>query len=94
MELSYTYTAAGKKPEIQRSLSRVANVRVSRDSPSAIAIAEIYATSGNSNFAFQALEKGYRLRDGGLINLNADPNLDRLRSDPRFKDLTRRVRAP
>src|ERR1700682_1662865 len=65
LELAYTYAAAGKLPEMRRCLSRVANVSVSRDSPSGIAIAEIYAASGNSNLAFQALEKCYRLRDGG-----------------------------
>ncbi len=94
LELAYTYAVAGRKPEMQRCLSRVANASVSRDSPSTIAIAEVYAVSGNSNLAFQALEKCYRLRDGGLITLNAEPNLDRLRSDPRFKDLTRRVGLP
>ncbi len=94
LELANTYAAAGKKPEMHHCLSRVANVSVTRDLPSGITIGEIYAASGNSNLAFQALEKCYRLRDGGLITLNADPILNPLRSDPRFKDLTRRVGLP
>jgi TolB-like protein/DNA-binding winged helix-turn-helix (wHTH) protein len=94
LELAYTYAVAGKKPEMQRCLSRVAHVSVPRDSPSGMLLADIYSSLGDFTHAFEALEKGYRLREGGLILLNAEPNFDALRSDPRFKDLTRRVGLP
>ena len=41
--------------------------------------------------AVQLLERAHRERYPWLIHLNADPRLDPLRSDPRFKDLVREV---
>jgi hypothetical protein len=39
------------------------------------------------------LERGYAERDGFLVSLK-DPEWDSLRSDPRFKDLVRRLGLP
>lgn len=49
---------------------------------------------GENDRAFEFLELAYRARDFYLIFLNADPEFDSLRSDPRFADLTRRVGIP
>jgi hypothetical protein len=42
-----------------------------------------------SNRAFEWLEKAYR--EGGLVELKVDARWDKLRSDPRFADLMKRV---
>ncbi len=62
-------------------------------------VAAAYAAMGNKDRAFYWLEQGYEHRemvshDWGLAILKVDPLLAPLRSDPRFKDLVRRVGLP
>jgi|GEM_PF-5174546 len=45
-------------------------------------------------FITNQLEQGYANRDQRMLYLKVDPHLDDLRSDPRFKDLLRRVGLP
>jgi len=53
-------------------------------------IAAIYALLGEKDQAFDWLERGYQARNLGAW-LRVEPNLDSLRSDPRFQDLLRRM---
>jgi TolB-like protein/Tfp pilus assembly protein PilF len=46
---------------------------------------------GERNQAIASLEQGYTNRDQWMMYLKVDPGWDDLRSDPRFKDLLRRV---
>jgi TolB-like protein/DNA-binding winged helix-turn-helix (wHTH) protein len=55
-------------------------------------IASIYGFMGDKDRAFAWLEKAYEVRDG--VDSLYDPSWDPLRSDPRFKDLMRRVGLP
>ena len=57
-------------------------------------IAFVHGLSGQKDRAFAWLEKAYQVRDGNLTDLNSDPIWDALRSDPRFKDLVKRVGLP
>jgi hypothetical protein len=57
-------------------------------------IAFIYAGLGENDQAFASLERAYEGRDFILVLLKADPTFDRLRPDPRFSDLVRRVGLP
>jgi TolB-like protein/DNA-binding winged helix-turn-helix (wHTH) protein/Tfp pilus assembly protein PilF len=64
-------------------------------------LAEVYTTLGDKDRAFYWLEQAYIRRDTiaastdlGLQRLNTEFLLDPLRSDPRFKDLVRRVGLP
>jgi hypothetical protein len=55
-------------------------------------IATIYAGLGDKNEAFNFLEKAYQERSPDIpYFLKADLRLDPLRSEPRFRDLVRRV---
>jgi hypothetical protein len=40
------------------------------------------------------LEQAYDNRDQWMLYLKVDPHMDRLRTDPRFQDLVRRVGIP
>jgi serine/threonine protein kinase len=62
-------------------------------------IAEVYARLGDKDRAFYWLEQGYQHRDrigayGSIAYIKVDHELDPLHSDPRFKDLVRRVGLP
>jgi serine/threonine-protein kinase len=54
-------------------------------------IALVYAALGEIDLAFTWLEKAYARRSKALCNTKIDPKLDRLRGDPRFAELLRRL---
>lgn len=53
-----------------------------------------YAMLGEKDKAFEWLEKAYEQRDSDFEYLKVEPDYDSLRSDPRFKDLLRRMNFP
>jgi TolB-like protein/DNA-binding winged helix-turn-helix (wHTH) protein len=55
-------------------------------------IGTIYADLGKRDQAFEWLEKAFEQRDPCLVRMNIQPELDPLRSDPRFENLLRRLR--
>jgi TolB-like protein/tetratricopeptide (TPR) repeat protein len=59
-------------------------------------LAHYWASAGDKERAFYWLEQGYKRKgiDSGFVFLNRDPGLEPLRSDPRYKDLLRRVGLP
>ena len=59
--------------------------------PSTFWVAECWAQLGNQEQAFVWLEKLCQERSYWTIYLNVVPTLDRLRSDPRFVALVRRI---
>jgi serine/threonine-protein kinase len=50
-----------------------------------------YASLGEKDEAFAALDKGYENRDPFVMYLKVDPRLDPLRDDPRYKALLQRI---
>jgi hypothetical protein len=68
--------------------------RVQKDGVGAYEIGFIHAALGNIDEAFKWLDVAYRYRDAGLTCMKWDPTLDVLRSDPRFRELERRVGLP
>ena len=57
-------------------------------------IALVYAGLGDKNQAFVWLNKALQGRSHWLVWLNRDPRWERIRSDPRFADLAKRVGLP
>jgi eukaryotic-like serine/threonine-protein kinase len=62
--------------------------------PRASQIAAEYALLGERDKAFAWLDRAFRERDGLLIYLKVDDRWDALQSDPRFRDLVRRIGLP
>jgi hypothetical protein len=56
--------------------------------------AGIHIGLGEDERALAYLEKSYAEHCHWLIYLHIDPSMDRLRGDPRFQDLLRRVGLP
>jgi TolB-like protein/Tfp pilus assembly protein PilF len=85
----YAHTGRRREAlEITRTIEADPNT-----SGSAFALAVIYSALGDRHRAIAALEKGVETRSF-LPFVFVDPQLDPLRSDPRFSDLLQRVRLP
>ena len=52
-----------------------------------------YAMLGEKDAAFAALDKAFVSRSG-VVDINVDPRLEKIRSDPRYADLLRRIGLP
>ena len=84
--LGYLYAVAGRKAEAHALLEEL-KARLGSE----FEIALIHIGLGDIDQAFEWLEKAYNKRDQYLLYLRVDPNMDTLRSDPRFANLLRRV---
>jgi tetratricopeptide (TPR) repeat protein len=61
---------------------------------SALYFAGIYTGLGEKSTAMDWLDKAYKERNDRLVYLNVDPMADSLRSEPRFRDLMKRLHLP
>lgn len=59
-----------------------------------VEIAETHAMLGNGDEAFRWLETAYGHRVSRLTSFHLQPGFDRLRDDPRFDDLVKRIGLP
>lgn len=57
-------------------------------------IAEIYAWRGETDKAFEWLERAFAQNDGGLSFIKADPLMKPLQSDPRFPAFLHKLGLP
>ena len=60
----------------------------------AFEIAEVYAYRGETDKAFEWLDRAYRQRDPGTPELKTGPLMRSLRQDPRYAELLKRMRLP
>jgi tetratricopeptide (TPR) repeat protein len=91
--LGYTLAVAGRRDEAAGILSELEEL-ASQEYISPYFRVLIYTALGQQDQALEWLEKAYEERSEWLVWLKVDPKLDRLRSDPRFTDLVRRVGLP
>ena len=57
-------------------------------------IAEIYAYRGETDKAFEWLERAYNQRDGGLPSIKGDPLLRNIEKDPRYAAFIKKMKLP
>jgi len=88
--LGHAYAKSQKNHEANEMLNEL-NELAKRQYVSAYEVAKIYVALGNSEQAFQLLEKAYKEHSFHLANLNVCPQFKSVRSDPRFQDLVQRV---
>jgi eukaryotic-like serine/threonine-protein kinase len=92
-ELAHAYAASGRTTEARQSLAELLE-RSRTGHVSKYLIAAVYAALGDKNEALTRLEQAYSERSWYLGFLKSDPELDSLRSEPRFKDLVRHMNFP
>jgi len=88
--LGRAYAVTGKKSEALAMIDELKQLSARGYVPSP-STALVYAGLGEKDQAFAWLEKGYEERSFQMQWLNVEPRWDRLRSDPRFAALTRRI---
>jgi eukaryotic-like serine/threonine-protein kinase len=92
-DLGYAYAASGDRSEAEKVLVELNRVASQRYVPP-IMMARIYIGLGDQTRALAWLEKSYQDRSLSEFDPLVDPAWDPLRSDPRFRDLLRRMGLP
>jgi TolB-like protein/tetratricopeptide (TPR) repeat protein/predicted Ser/Thr protein kinase len=97
--LRRAYSAGGPKKMYQEQVKQLQKTGASpflptEAGPAQWGLAIAYAHLGENDRAFEQLERRYRDRGFEMLTLKNNPDVDPLRSDPRFQDLVRRVGLP
>jgi TolB-like protein/Tfp pilus assembly protein PilF len=87
------YKKSGWNAYVQFNLEQLVEKAPQRRFP-AFLIAMFYAKAGRNDEAIKWLEKGYEERDGRMTKLSVSFEFDGMRSDPRFRELLRRMGLP
>ena len=90
LSVAWVYAVAGRKAEAERLLKAFKQL-VPREYVDPYSVAEVYAGLGDNDRTFEWLERAYRVHSVAMVWLKADPFWEKVRSDPRYEDLLRRV---
>jgi serine/threonine-protein kinase len=88
------YAQAGRKTEALKMVAEVDELEKQGRYLYHFTRAGVYAELGDKEQAFKWLEKAYGARSPAMVDLKGAPSLDKIRDDPRFNDLVRRVGLP
>ena len=92
------YAMAGRKDDAYRILEelerRYLDLRSKGEYSSPITLAYVYAALDEKDEAIDWLEKGYQERAFSMQYLKVDPQWDKIRDDPRFRELIKKVGLP
>jgi tetratricopeptide (TPR) repeat protein len=92
-QLGHAYASSGKKREAEQALNELKEWSAHAYVP-AYNFAEIYLGLGDKERALASLEQAYADRSMYMTFLKDDPQFEGLHSEPRFKDLVRRMGLP
>ena len=92
-DIGHVHVAAGDRRAAERVIGELQQ-EAARRYVSPFEIALIYVGIGDTNRAFEWLDKAYADRSDLLVYLKVDPRLDPIRSDRRFGELVARVGIP
>ncbi len=91
--LARTYAVSGRTTEARALLDRLMQPS-KKQYVSPFYVAIVYAGLGENDHALDWLEKAFADRSNAIVFLKVDPQLDSLRSHPRFHELQRKLRLP
>ncbi len=91
--LGYTLAKCGRKDEAHQVLNQFAELQ-ERAYVSPFFQAVVYCGLGEAEQALKWLERAYQERSHWLVYLNVWPVFDKVRTDPRFQNLVRRMNFP
>ena len=91
--LGQLYKSGGIRDVWRWEIERV-KAKAARDEFARYKLASLYALLGEKEQALGWLEKAYAGHDDLMYGIKVNPQLDSLRSDPRFQDLLHRMNFP
>ncbi len=89
--LALVYHALGRNKEADDALAKIIE---KNQNDSAYQIAEIYAYRGETDKAFEWLERAYDQRDGGLAEMKGNPLLRNIEKDRRYTAFLKKMNLP
>ena len=93
LDLGFGYAVTGKRDEARRILANLEKLHEQGVVPSG-SVAILHGALGESNEAFDWLQKAYEERDPQLTYIKTGRRFEPLRKDPRFAQLVHRVGLP
>jgi len=91
--LGHAYALVGRADAARKILADLTSGRT-QGVPQAYDVAIVYVGLGEQSNALEWLERAFATHSPNMAFLGADPRWDSIRSDPRFKDLLRRMNLP
>jgi eukaryotic-like serine/threonine-protein kinase len=88
--LGHSYAMSGEKEEALKILEELKQ-RSLKEFVSARGVAEIYVALDDHDEAFAWLFRAFEQRNGWLLHIKENPRYDRVRADPRYDTLVRRL---
>ena len=92
--LAHTYAVSGRTDEARRLLGELEAAAAADRYVSPYSLAAVYTGLGETERAFEMLNRAFETRDRGMSWIRVAPRFDPLRADPRFTDLLRRMKFP
>jgi TolB-like protein/Tfp pilus assembly protein PilF len=90
VSLGITYAKMGKRDEAQQVLDYLIK-RSRQEYISSYNLALLHFALGDNDQGFKCLGNAYEERDSQMCTLKVDPGFDSIRSDPRFKELLKKM---
>lgn len=91
--IARAYALSGRRAEAQQTLDGLLALS-KRSHVSNYSLAGVYAALGDKGSALDLLEKAFAERTFFFNFIKSDPEMDSLRSEPRFQELVRRMNFP
>ena len=88
--IAHAHAVSGRRDKALEVLSELKQLSKQQD-VSLYDMAILFASLGENNEALELLARAYDERSPRLIRLKVDPRMDSLRSDPRFRELLKKV---
>jgi len=92
-DMARAYVLSGRRAEAQRMLDELLE-RSKGSYVTKYSLARLYAALGDKNRALDELEQSFAERSFFFNFFRSDPEMDSLRSEPRFQELVRRMNFP
>ena len=91
--LGCALAASGRRSEAEELATEITG-RSKREYVSQYELSKLHLALGDREQALHILQHAFEARDPRMIYIKVDPELDPLRSDPRFQELLRRMNFP
>jgi len=88
--LAYIYAVSDQEDEARKIIENT-GIEKMLSSNDYRGVALVYAALGETDEAFEWLEKSYRKHEESLCSIGIDPKFDSIRDDPRFNEILKKV---